>query len=213
MFLEVSVVEVFAKINVRHIADFQNFCSADSTALPLTSATDTTAIEMWLHSTSQWKSALLSNSQSAVARYRGVSWLMREMCVCVCVCGESVYALSPLRILLHPWCINFICKTHYLKHTFTSWLRLQLKWCPASTSGHLGFVLNVDEATRLRSQPFLWPSSHKNLHIRVVCPKCPHCVSIIAGALYVSIFMNTECDTKLLPVWLDSILKWGWIYQ
>lgn len=45
---------------------------------------------------------------------------------------------------------------------------------------------------------FFFCQPHRKIdpHIR-----CPHCVSIIAGVVYVSIFMSVrEYETKLLPI-------------
>lgn len=76
-------------------ADFQtlsfkvSLCGCDSST-PITSATDTTAMEMWLYNTCQRKPVLLSNSRSAVARYRGV-FLADEKDECVCVYVENLF--------------------------------------------------------------------------------------------------------------------------
>ena len=56
------------------------------TLCPITSATDATATEMWLHNTCQWKPALLSNSLSPQWQDTGVFPGWWEGCVYVCVC-------------------------------------------------------------------------------------------------------------------------------
>lgn len=51
--------------------------------------------------------------------------------------------------------------------------------CSASTGGYLGFVLNIDEAARSWSQPFVSPPSHKDWSLHIAPAKSPHCVRAI----------------------------------